>query len=33
MKLPSTMRFFDNSIKEAFYKLEDGDDSEKEYSV
>ena len=30
MKLPSTVRFFDDSIKEAFYKLENGDDSEKE---
>ena len=30
MKLPSTIRFFDDSIKEAFYKLEKGDNSEKE---
>jgi len=30
MKLPSTIRFFDESIKEAFYKLEKGDNSEKE---
>ena len=30
MKLPSTIRFLDNSIKEAFYKLEKGDNSEKE---
>ena len=30
MKLPSTIRFFDNSIKEAYYKLEKGDNSEKE---
>ena len=30
MKLPSTIRFFDDSIKEAFYKLENGDNSEKE---
>lgn len=29
MKLPSTTRFVDNSIKEAFYKLETGDESEK----
>lgn len=28
MKLPSTTRFADNSIKEAFYKLEQGDESE-----
>ena len=30
MKLPSTIRFFDDSIKIAFYKLEKGDNSEKE---
>ena len=30
MKLPSTVRFADEKIKEAFYKLEHGDDSEKE---
>ena len=30
MKLPSTIRFFDEDIKKAFYKLEKGDDSEKE---
>lgn len=30
MKLPSTTRFFDDSTKKAFYKLEKGDDSEKE---
>ncbi len=30
MKLPSTIRFFDDDIKKAFYKLENGDDSEKE---
>ncbi|MBI2548546.1 hypothetical protein HYW21_04305 [Candidatus Woesearchaeota archaeon] len=30
MKLPSTTRFFDDAIKEAFYKLEKGDDSERE---
>ena len=30
MKLPSTIRFFDEDIKKAFYKLENGDDSEKE---
>ena len=30
MKLPSTIRFFDDSIKVAFYKLEKGDNSEKE---
>ena len=30
MKLPSTIRFFDDSIKKAFYKLENGDASEKE---
>ena len=30
MKLPSTIRFFDDSIKKAFYKLENGDESEKE---
>ena len=30
MKLLSTIRFFDEDIKKAFYKLENGDDSEKE---
>ncbi len=30
MKLPSTIRFADEKIKEAFYKLEQGDNSEKE---
>lgn len=30
MKLPSTIRFADPKIKEAFYKLEEGDDSERE---
>ena len=30
MKLPSTIRFFDDDIKKAFYKLENGDNSEKE---
>ena len=30
MKLTSTIRFFDDSIKEAFYKLEKGNNSEKE---
>ncbi|MBI2106657.1 type II toxin-antitoxin system RelE/ParE family toxin [Candidatus Woesearchaeota archaeon] len=30
MKLPSTTRFADDKIKEAFYKLESGDDSERE---
>ena len=30
MKLPSAVRFFDDSIKEAFYKLENGDNSERE---
>ena len=30
MKLPSDIRFADESIKEAFYKLEKGDDSERE---
>ncbi len=30
MKLPSTIRFFDDDIKKAFYKLEKGDDSERE---
>ena len=30
MKLPSTIRFADDSIKKAFYKLESGDNSEKE---
>ena len=28
MKLPSTIRFFDDSIKKAFYKLENGDETE-----
>ncbi len=30
MKLPSDIRFADESIREAFYKLENGDDSERE---
>lgn len=30
MKLPSTIRFFDDKIKKAFYQLENGDNSEKE---
>ena len=30
MKLPSDIRFTDDSIKEAFYKLERGDNSERE---
>jgi len=30
MKLPSTLRFADEQIKEAFYKLENGDSIEKE---
>ncbi len=30
MKLPSDIRFADENIKEAFYKLERGDDSERE---
>ena len=30
MKLPSDIRFADESIREAFYKLEKGDDSERE---
>jgi len=30
VKLPSDIRFADESIKEAFYKLEKGDDSERE---
>lgn len=30
MILPSKARFFDEAIKEAFYKLETGDDSERE---
>jgi hypothetical protein len=30
MKLPSETRFIDEKIKEAFYKLEEGDASEKE---
>ena len=30
MKLPSDTRFADESIREAFYKLENGDDSERE---
>lgn len=29
MKLPSTTRFADEKIKEAFYRLENGDDSER----
>ena len=30
MRLPSTARFADERIKEAFYKLENGDDQERE---
>ncbi|GEM_PF-4368156 len=30
MKLPSESKFADEKLKEAFYKLEQGDDSEKE---
>lgn len=30
MKLPSDIRFVDKSIQDAFYKLEKGDDSERE---
>lgn len=30
MKLPSRIRFIDESIRKSFYKLEKGDDSEKE---
>ena len=30
MKLPSTTRFADEDLKKAFYKLEEGDDSERE---
>ena len=30
MKLPSTSRFADEKIKEAFYKLENGDDQKRE---
>ena len=30
MRLPSDIRFADESIREAFYKLEKGDDSERE---
>jgi hypothetical protein len=30
MKLPSTIRFADEKIKDAFYKLKNGDYSEKE---
>lgn len=30
MKLPSTIRFAEKNIEEAFYKLEEGDDSERE---
>lgn len=30
MKLPSTIRFADTKIQDAFYKLENGDDSERE---
>ena len=30
MKLSSTIRFFDDDIKKAFYKLENGDNSDKE---
>lgn len=29
MKLPSTARFADEKLKEAYYKLENGDDSER----
>ncbi len=31
MKLPSAIRFADEKIKEAFYKLEQGDDQEKDF--
>ncbi|MEK6969270.1 MAG: hypothetical protein AABW48_02480 [Nanoarchaeota archaeon] len=30
MKLPSEIRFVDEKLKEAFYKLENGDEQEKE---
>jgi hypothetical protein len=30
MKLPSQIRFFDENLKKAFYKLESGDEQEKE---
>jgi Txe/YoeB family toxin of Txe-Axe toxin-antitoxin module len=30
MKLPSTIRFADEKVQDAFYKLEHGDDSERE---
>jgi len=30
VKLPSDIRFADENIREAFYKLENGDDSERE---
>ncbi len=30
MKLPSTIRFFDDATKEAFNRLENGDNSERE---
>ena len=30
MKLPSSYRFVDKKIKEAYYKLEHGDDQERE---
>jgi len=30
MKLPSDIRFADKSIQDAFYKLENGDSSEKQ---
>lgn len=30
MKLPSTYRFADENVKEAYYKLENGDDQERE---
>ena len=30
MNLPSSIRFFDKSTKEAFYRLENGDDSERQ---
>ena len=30
MKLPSNVRFIDEKLKQTFYKLEAGDDSERE---
>ncbi|HLC86578.1 MAG TPA: hypothetical protein VJG30_04800 [Candidatus Nanoarchaeia archaeon] len=30
MKLPSDVKFADKKVKEAFYKLENGDDQERE---